>query len=157
MRLIKVNAIAFAKMMGCLMEGATCKEVAEETGLHYMTALSYIRELHREGAVHVSGWQQDTRGSHTIRVYKVGRRKDAARPVKSRAEVVRRYREKKKRLRNTFDKNNPLRVCKPKKYVDPQKPKKVVIPALSNNSFIGLNAFLYGAKHDSSGSKKISS
>jgi predicted ArsR family transcriptional regulator len=128
MRLIKVNAIAFAKMMGCLMEGATCKEVAEETGLHYMTALSYIRELHREGAVHVSGWQQDTRGSHTIRVYKVGRRKDAARPVKSRAEVVRRYREKKKRMLE-----------------------------FSKSKLSGFNAFLYGANHDSSGSKKISS
>jgi len=119
MRLIKVNAIAFAKMMGCLMEGATCKEVAEETGLHYMTALSYIRELHREGAVHVSGWQQDTRGSHTIRVYKVGRRKDAARPVKSRAEVVRRYREKKRQMEEFKKKRGT-----------------------------GLNAFLYGVKHE---------
>ena len=147
MRLIKVNAIAFAKMMDALMEGASCRQAAEESGLHYMTTLSYIRELHREGVVHVSGWLPDNRESCSIRVYKIGRKEDVPRPLKSRAEVTRRYREK-KRLRTTFDKNNPLRVCKPKKYVDPQKPKKVVIPALSNNSFVGLNAFLYGTKHE---------
>lgn len=96
-RIIKVNAIAYANLIKLLMEGdCTCEELAEETGLHYVTVLQYTRELHRAQAVYVCAWGRDAKGAYTRRIYKIGTRPDAARPSITSAERTRKYRERQK-------------------------------------------------------------
>jgi hypothetical protein len=54
-RQIKVNAMAYAHMVKLMLDGTyTCKELADETGLHYVTVLQYAREMHKVGAAHIS-------------------------------------------------------------------------------------------------------
>lgn len=53
-RCIKINAISQAHLIALMLDGIyTCKELAEETGLHYVTVLQYTRELHRAGAAYI--------------------------------------------------------------------------------------------------------
>lgn len=82
-RCIKVNAITQAKLIAAMLEGdLSCQELAEETGLHYVTVLQYTRELHRAGAAHIVRYEPDARGRHLIRIYKIGRGTDAKRSGK---------------------------------------------------------------------------
>lgn len=73
-----------------------CQELADLTGLHYVTVLDYTRELHRTGAAHITEWQQDNRGADKVKVYKIGRGEDAVRLKMSARERTARYRAKKK-------------------------------------------------------------
>ena len=76
----KINAIAQAQLIRLLLEGAyTCQQLAEETGLHYVTVLQYTRELHKAGAAHIASWEADSRGRDSIKVYKLGAGRDAQR------------------------------------------------------------------------------
>lgn len=93
----KINAIAQAQLIKLLLEGVyTCEQLAEETGLHYVTVLQYTRELHRFGAAHISTWEKDSRGRDIIKVYKLGAGKDAKREKLTGAERQARTREKRK-------------------------------------------------------------
>lgn len=75
---VKINAFTFARMIKLMLDGTyTCRELAEETGLHYVTVLRYTREMHKVGAIHICMWETDSRGRQNIRVYKVGEGKDA--------------------------------------------------------------------------------
>ena len=43
-KIIKINAISQAHLIKEMLDGTlTCKELAEETGLHYVTVLQYAR------------------------------------------------------------------------------------------------------------------
>lgn len=96
-RIIKVNALSFAQLVKYMNEGTyTCMELAELTGLHYVTVLQYTREMHRAKAAHISMWEKDSRGRDALKVYKTGRGKDAKRDAMTRAEIAKRYRAKKK-------------------------------------------------------------
>lgn len=87
MNQIKINAITQAQLIKAMLPGdLTCQELADETGLHYVTVLQYTRELHRAGAAHIARFDQDARGRHIVKVYKIGVGKDAARPRKSAAQ-----------------------------------------------------------------------
>jgi len=98
-RMIKVGAITYAQLILRMLEGTyNCKELAELTGLHYVTVLQYTRELRRAGAAHISSWDKDSRGMDTIKVYKIGHGKDAKRDVMTRDEIAARYRAKKRNL-----------------------------------------------------------
>lgn len=98
-RQIKVGAITYAQLILHMLEGNhTCKELAELSGLHYVTALQYARELHKAGAAHISGWEKDSRGRDIIRVYKIGAGKDAKRQRMTQAERQARYRAKQSHL-----------------------------------------------------------
>ena len=56
----KLNASHQARLLRLLWDGGyTCQELAEQTGLHYVTVLEYTRELRREGIAHISQWQAD--------------------------------------------------------------------------------------------------
>lgn len=99
-RIIKVNAITQARLIKLLLEGTyTCQELAEETGLHYVTVCQYARELHRAGAAHISGWEKDQRGRDLVKIYKLGAGKDKPRQRKSGAEKQVAYRAKKKQMK----------------------------------------------------------
>lgn len=95
----KINAMTQARLIEAMLDGTlTCQELAEHTGLHYVTVLQYTRELHRAGAAHICQWDADSRGRHLIRVYKIGRGRDARRPRMTSAERQARTRQAKKDL-----------------------------------------------------------
>lgn len=98
-RLIKINAITQAQLIKLLLDGTyNCKELAQETGLHYVTVLQYTRELHRARAAHIAGWEKDSRGRDLAKIYKLGVGKDAKRQRKTDAEKQVAYRIKQKQI-----------------------------------------------------------
>ena len=99
-RMIKINAIMQAQLIKLLLEGTyTCAELAEMTGLHYVTVLQYTRELHRVGAAHIAEWEKDWRGRDLSKIYKLGVGKDKPRQRKTQAERQIAYRAKKKQMK----------------------------------------------------------
>lgn len=99
-RMIKINAITQAHLIKLLLEGTyTCQELADETGLHYVTVLHYTRELHRAKAAHISGWEKDHRGRDLSKIYKLGEGKDKPRQKLTAVERQRAYRAKKKQMK----------------------------------------------------------
>jgi DNA-binding CsgD family transcriptional regulator len=79
-KIIKVGALTYAQLIKYMLEGIhSCQELAELTGLHYMTVLDYTRELHRAGAAHISAWEKDARGRDVIKIYSLGPGKDKKR------------------------------------------------------------------------------
>ena len=96
-RIVKINALTQAKMIEAMLDGVyNCQELAEMTGLHYVTVLQYTRELHRAKAAHICGWEKDSKGRDVIKIYKIGRGKDAKREKLSGAERQARTRAKRK-------------------------------------------------------------
>ena len=86
-RIVKMNALAQAQLIKLLLDGdMSCAELAEETGLHYVTVLQYCRELHRAGAAHICRWEKDCRGRDVIKIYKLGLGRDAKRARLTSAE-----------------------------------------------------------------------
>jgi len=94
---IKVNAMSQAILIKLLIEGTrSCRELADETGMHYVTILQYCRELHKAGAVHITEWQPDARGRDMVKIYKIGKGADAKRYRITDATKSKRYRESQK-------------------------------------------------------------
>ena len=94
---IKINAFTQGVLIKNMLEGTyNCQELAELTGLHYVTVQQYARELHRAGAAHISSWEKDSLGRDVIKVYKIGVGKDAKREKLTAAERQQRLREKRK-------------------------------------------------------------
>ena len=97
---IKMGAVLYGRMVEMMLHGTfSCTEIAEETGLHYVTVLEYARELHRAGACHIAHWDKDSRGRDVIKIYKIGAGKDAKREKMTKAERAQRYRERKAAVR----------------------------------------------------------
>lgn len=96
-RVIKINAISQARLIALMLEGIyTCRELAEETGLHYVTVLQYTRELRRAGAAHIARWEKDERGRDNLKIYQIGQGRDARRQRLTAAQRQARCRAKKK-------------------------------------------------------------
>ena len=96
-RIVKINAFTQAKLIEAMLDGVySCQELADLTGLHYVTVLHYTRELHRAKAAHISGWDKDSRGRDVVKIYRIGRGKDAKREKLTDAQRQARTREKKK-------------------------------------------------------------
>lgn len=96
-RIVKINAFTQAKLIEAMLDGVyNCQELAEITGLHYVTVLHYTRELHRAKAAHISGWDKDSRGRDVVKIYRIGRGKDAKREKLTAVQRQTRHREKKK-------------------------------------------------------------
>ena len=99
-RQIKMGAITLAHLLKYLMEGIySCKELAQETGLHYVTVLQYTREMHRAGVLHITKWEKCSRGKDQVKIYKFGSKPDAKRQTMTRAESLRKFRAKQKQMR----------------------------------------------------------
>lgn len=98
-RIKRINAFTQGRLIRLLLEGAySCQELADETGLHYVTVLEYCRELHRSGAAHICAWEKDNRGRDIIKIYKIGVGKDEKRQKKTQAERQASYRAKKRMM-----------------------------------------------------------
>lgn len=97
--LVKVSAITYAQLIKYLLDGDySCAELAQETGLHYVTVLNYTRALYRAGAIHICRWDADSRGRHLTKIYKIGAGKDAKRFKLTHAERQARVRAKHKAI-----------------------------------------------------------
>lgn len=77
---VKVNAMSYAQLIKALMPGCfTLQELADESGLHYLTVCEHTRELHKAGVIYISHWEKDSRDRDALRVYKLGKGRDAKR------------------------------------------------------------------------------
>ena len=103
-RVVNPDLIAWAHLIRLLAQdtgrnaarGYTFRELAEETGLNYLTVCRYVSVLHQVGTCYVSGYEPDGRGAFTIRRFKLGSEPDAPTIVRTRVE---RQREQRKRER----------------------------------------------------------
>jgi len=96
---VKVNAMAFADLVRDLLDGQfTCEELAQRSGLHYVTVLNYTRAMYKTGAIHICAWRMNNHRMYVKKIYKIGDYQDAPKPRKAltHAERSLRYREKKK-------------------------------------------------------------
>ena len=92
--MIKVNAMIYANLIVLMMDGAyTLHELADETGLHYLTVCQYTRAIYKAGAAHITAWQFDSRGFDSEKIYKIGPGKDAKRRKLTGAQRQARVRE----------------------------------------------------------------
>lgn len=93
---IKVNAMSQALVIKALLEGpSSLRELAEVSGLHYVTVREYMSAMHKAKAAHISGWEKDMRGRDNIKVYSLGSGKDRLRERMTQAQRAQRYRDKK--------------------------------------------------------------
>jgi len=94
---IKVNALAYAHLVELMLDGTmTCQELARSTGLHYVTVLDYTRAMHNAGACHICAWEKDKHGRDLMKIYRIGRGRDAKRQKLTAKERSARYRAKMK-------------------------------------------------------------
>jgi hypothetical protein len=99
----RLNALSVAQMMVAMQEEAhTVHELCALVGLSLATTRHYILTLHREGGCHIEHWEQDCKGRHVTPSYRLGKRKDAIKPRRTRAESGRAYRAKKAMQEVTF-------------------------------------------------------
>ena len=84
-----------ANLIKLMLEGTySCRELADETGLHYVTVLHYCRALHKAGAARIDSWGKDNRNRDAILIYKIGVGKDAKRHRRTCAERQQAARDK---------------------------------------------------------------
>jgi len=72
---VKVGALSYAQLILYMLEGIhNCQELADLTGLHYVTVLQYTRELYKAKACHICSWEKRIpvagRWSESIRLAK---------------------------------------------------------------------------------------
>ena len=94
---VKVNALSFALLVKEMLVGVyTCEELAERTGLHYVTVLRYTREMHKAGSAHIVGWRRNKLHHYVLKIYGIGDMPDARKPyeAKTPAQRAERYRAK---------------------------------------------------------------
>lgn len=93
-----LNATAYSHLIAALMQGGKTKgELEQETGMGPSLVARCIKALKDRGVIYVSGWRPDGRGRMTLREYTLGRGKDEACPKMTRAEIVSRWLERRKR------------------------------------------------------------
>lgn len=95
-RCIKMNAISFGKLVAAMLDGTmTKKELADVTGLHYLTVCQYTRELHLQGAAHICMWEKDSLNRDCMPVFKIGEGRDKPRHKDTQSDRAKKYRAKK--------------------------------------------------------------
>lgn len=93
----RINQLSNAKLIRLLLEGELdCLGLAAESGIHYVTVLSYVAALRKEGAVYIDHWEADSRGAMRVKIFKLGMGTDAVQPIYTDAERSKRYRNNKK-------------------------------------------------------------
>lgn len=93
----KISCISMAIFLDYLVNTpATMHDIREQTGLCRHTCSRYLRAFHKIGLVHVSGWEPDSRGRDATPVFCWGPGRDVPRRKKSKAQVCREIRQRKK-------------------------------------------------------------
>lgn len=97
--MIKVNQDMYARALRMLLDDPiTAHDLAEETGMHVVTAQSFMRALQSHEVVHITDWERDSMGRDSTPVYKLGAGKDKPRRKMTAAERQARHRAKKASL-----------------------------------------------------------
>jgi hypothetical protein len=92
----KVNQDTYARAFKLLLtDPVTSHEIAEETGLHIVTAQNLMRCLKKHSVVHISAWDVDKLGRDCTPVYSLGKGKNKSRRKMTPAERQQRCRDKK--------------------------------------------------------------
>lgn len=95
--MVKINQETYALAIKYLIKNdATIHQLAEETGLHYVTASSLIKTFRKHKLVHVCDWEQDKRGRDQTIVIRWGSGSDKKRYSMTTAERSRLYRARRK-------------------------------------------------------------
>jgi len=93
----RISHYTLARTLKLFQQGTvTAKQLHHEIGVHLVTAQAWLRTLTDEGTIHVCGWQQDALGRDAIPVYALGAGVQAPRRRKTRAQIMRDYRQRKK-------------------------------------------------------------
>lgn len=101
----KIKAVSYAKLIKYLAKGTySLYELADMTGLHYLTVCEYTRALHNERAVRITRWDVDDRGRPIVKIFALGPGPDAKRPAAmSTSERSKKYRAgKRARVASVF-------------------------------------------------------
>ena len=94
---VKLNALSVAKMMRTLMDGpATAKDLINVSGLSRGTVYNYMKALKSEQCVYVCAWEKSVLNRDAIKVFALGKGKDAVKSKKSKAQIAAECRERKK-------------------------------------------------------------
>lgn len=96
--MMKVNAKKLAKTIRLFQQQqeVTAAQLAQDVGLHLVTAQSWLRELKANNIVHITGWLPDSLGRDATPIYRLGEGYHVARKKTSRSEINRRYLERKR-------------------------------------------------------------
>lgn len=121
-----LNATAYSHFIQALLERPRSRpDLIEITGLGEVLISKLLIALRARGktgdgtgrfnaVLHIAEWRKDARGYPTVRAFALGPGVDAPQPVKSRAEVVRDYYERRRmkglpgRVRNRATSNNTI-------------------------------------------------
>jgi hypothetical protein len=99
----RLNAVSIARLMVALQDEAmTVHELQELVGLSLFTTRHYVLTLHREGGCHIAHWEQDRYGRHTRAAFRLGKQRDAVKPVLCAAERQRRLRARQRQVATMF-------------------------------------------------------
>jgi hypothetical protein len=98
-RFTKINALSYAILLKNLMEGTMdCQELADATGLHVLTVYDYTKAMYKQGAIHICAWEHDRLGRCNVRIYMLGKGRDAIKTTKSRSQVSADWRTRQKQI-----------------------------------------------------------
>lgn len=93
----KLNQECYALVLKELLAGPSpTKELVAVSGMSLITIQELMRTFHRHQVAHIFAWDPDARGADSIPVWKLGPGRDAKRRKKSKAEICRDYRARKK-------------------------------------------------------------
>ena len=101
----KLGALSLAKVIRSLLDGpCSVPELHIASGLSKGTLHSYMRALRKERAVHICAWEKDATGRESVRVFKLGEGQDCLRSKKTKAQIARecRLRKKDQKLSSVF-------------------------------------------------------
>lgn len=94
----RVNQTAYTLVIKQLMaEPSTLTDLENVTGLHRVTLQRLFRVFRRHKIVHITDWEQDSRGRDVFAVFALGEGKDKPKFRMTQKQIAQRYREKRKR------------------------------------------------------------
>lgn len=95
----KISHAKLASTMALFWEQphVTAAQLREKINVHAVTAAEWLRALRLAGTIHICRWLPDSLGRDATPVYKLGPGEDAPRRSKTRAQIMREYRQRKKK------------------------------------------------------------
>jgi hypothetical protein len=92
------EVIAFASLLTALEDTGSIDEIEQETGINKCTVRKLVKQMAALGLAHICRWNVRAGGGPAIRVFSIGRAKQAKRPKpKGRQAINRDYWERRKR------------------------------------------------------------
>lgn len=85
------NHLAIAEIISTMAvtKGASVAEMVQYSGWHKLTVWRLMRNFKKRGAVHIAGWENDSRGRASISLWALGPGEDAPKPGRRTKEQAR--------------------------------------------------------------------